>query len=114
MYIHGLASRLCTHGRQEDSKEVAALSEQNEEVEMPTLAEGSEVPRCTRDVAEIHRDATPTCGARTRRACGASGRVVLINGCSNRLSRPIRSPGTIFTPNIALIALDPCYSVTIV
>jgi len=41
------------HGPQEDSKEVAALSEQNEEVEMPTLAEGSEVPRYSRDAAEM-------------------------------------------------------------
>ena len=46
--------------------------------------------------------------------CGASGRVLLINGCFNHLSRPIRSPGTICTPNIVLIAFDPCNSVTIV
>ena len=47
------------------------------------------------------------------------GRVLIcnstvINGCLNYLSRPMRSPGTICTPNIALIALDPCNSVTIV
>ena len=48
-----LGSRMYMHGPQEDSKEVAALSEQNEEVEMPTLAEGSEVPRYSQDVAEM-------------------------------------------------------------
>ena len=48
-----LGSPMYMHGPQEDSKEVAALSEQNEEVEMPTLTEGSEVPRYSRDVAEM-------------------------------------------------------------